>query len=387
MQAAAVLRRAAVAAASRSTRIAAVRAMSSTPPPTPSFASQLEPEIKVPRHFIGAFPEETEANNFEVNWSLADDDITPLHNCYRNRELGNLAAAAAIAAPVPNAASPAVAAENWSTGKFLDLWNDVTNQLSHSPDMYISDGAIGAHATLRTPIRVVSDTPRLAHALANLLTKVPTLKDPHTPRPVLVVWKSSKDKDQSAFVYNIDTNVDGFTQAKLVVRGDGVSLDSLLQNVLSLKAELDGAVDTGAPATIAAEVVAADGKSTLVFGANAAFRGSQQASLSAAHGVVWDPAVGVTPAFQGVVVPPAAVRVSKASSRRHQAYPASWSSEASVVGHAFPTLLPHPTHAVAYGAPADKTSVSVEEFVKQVNGSAALAAALTQHGTALSFKK
>ncbi|RHY27249.1 hypothetical protein DYB32_006907 [Aphanomyces invadans] len=316
--------------------------MSSTPPPTPSFASQLEPEIKVPRHFIGAFPEETEANNFEVNWSLADDDITPLHNCYRNRELGNLAAAAAIAAPVPNAASPAVAAENWSTGKFLDLWNDVTNQLSHSPDMYISDGAIGAHATLRTP-----------------------------PRPVLVVWKSSKDKDQSAFVYNIDTNVDGFTQAKLVVRGDGVSLDSLLQNVLSLKAELDGAVDTGAPATIAAEVVAADGKSTLVFG--------------------------------GVVVPPAAVRVSyvvqeiasklsnamsrKASSRRHQAYPASWSSEASVVGHAFPTLLPHPTHAVAYGAPADKTSVSVEEFVKQVNGSAALAAALTQHGTALSFKK
>ncbi|RHY00221.1 hypothetical protein DYB25_013184 [Aphanomyces astaci] len=358
--------------------------MSSTAVPTPSFASELEPDVKGPRHFIGSFPEETEANNFEVNWSLGDDDITPLHNCYRNRALDRLAAAAAVAAPVANAAAPAATATNSPAGPFLDLWNDVTKQLSHSADLYISDGAVGAHAALRTPIRVVSDTPRVAHALANLLTKVPTLKDPHTPRPILVVWKSSTDKDESAFAYNIDTNLDGFTQAKLVVRGGGVSIESLLQNVLSLKAQLDASDEAGAPVTLAADVVATDSTSTLVFGANAALRGAQ---VAAAHGVIWDPSIGVTPAFQGAVVSSAVVSTPKASTRRHQTYPAAWSTEATVVARAFATILPHPTHAVAHGAAANKKDVSVEEFVKHVNGSAALAAALAQHGTALSFKK
>ncbi len=44
--------------------------------------------------------------------------------------------------------------------------------------------------------------------------------------------------------------------------------------------------------------------------ASAEFRGQQQSALSAAHGVIWDPAVGATPAFQGAIVPPASVRTS-----------------------------------------------------------------------------
>ncbi len=85
------------------------------------------------------------------------------------------------------------------------------------------------------------------------------------------MWVSAPT-DKVTFAYNIDTNLDGFTQAKVVVRGKGgVSLDALLSTVLDLKAQLDGSAEEaapGVPAVAAADLVADGTSSTLVFGGN-----------------------------------------------------------------------------------------------------------------------
>ncbi|KAH9126042.1 hypothetical protein AeMF1_003460 [Aphanomyces euteiches] len=356
-----------------------LRSFSSVAAPSPSFASMLEPPVRARRDFIGAFPEETEANNFEVNWSLGDDDITPRNNCYRNRALDRLAQAAS-ANPISSVRANATA-QALDAAPFLDLWEDVTEYLGHVQDLYISDGAVGGHAAARTPIRVVSDSPALAHALANLLVKVPTLKDPHTPRPILVVWESNAEKP--VFAYNIDTNEDGFTQAKLVVRG-AIELKDLISTVLNLKAELDGDADT---AVVAADVVVdKDGSTSLLFRATDAFRSAHQGDLAAAHGAVWHPSVGVTPAFQGAILPSGAVVAKKAKKARHQTYPAVWSKEHSVVTFPFTTVVNHPSTAVAIDA-SNKGEVSIDEFVQLVKGSPALAKALEQHQTKCVIKK
>ncbi|KAF0719950.1 Aste57867_671 [Aphanomyces stellatus] len=373
MLAAGVLRRAIARVPVRSMSTAA-----SVAAPTPSWTTLLEPTPKVPREFIIEFPEETEANTFEVNWSLADDDITPRHNAYRNRALHRLAP---VSAAAPLATLRAATAEPLHVAPFLDLWNEVTDVLGNTKDLYISDGAIGAHAAVRTSIRVVSDSPALAHVLSNLLVKVPSLKDVHTPRPILVLWESAGTASP-AFVYNIDTNEDGFTQAKLVVRG-AVHLDNLVHAILSLKTQLDG--DDAAAAVVAADVVVDNGATTLVFHATAAARAATQATLAAAHGAIWHPAVGVSPAFQGVVLPHAAVQNKKAKTPRHQTFPAPWSTEHAVVALPSPNVVGHPTTAVVAGA-ANK-DVSAAEFAALVGGSPALVAALEQHKTKCVVKK
>ena len=112
------------------------------------------------------------------------------------------------------------------------------------------------------------------------------------------MWESNAEKP--VFAYNIDTDEDGFTQAKLIVRG-AVELNDLIATVLNLKTELDGDAET---AVVAADVVVDKGGSTsLLFQATDAFRGAHQSDLAAAHGAVWHPAVGVTPAFQGAILP------------------------------------------------------------------------------------
>ncbi|OQR97501.1 hypothetical protein ACHHYP_10889 [Achlya hypogyna] len=369
------LRRLAVA----SSRRMSVRAFSSVP--TPSVASLIEPEMKISSQYIGDFPEQNEANNFEVNWSLADDDITPRHNCYRNRSLATLAQVSGTF-PLPVEAPATITLEEAHPAAFLDLWNEVTEEFSHVSDLYVHDGAVGALAALRTQIRVISDSPALAHALSNLIVAVPTIKNPHTPRPILVVVQTATDK--SSFSYNIDVNEDGFEQAKIVVRGSQVSLGQIQDAILKVKAQLDA--ETPANLALACDVLttADRASSTLVFNASAAWR-SKQTGLHAAHGAIWHPEHGVTGAFEGAVVATASVAPKATALKRHKAYPLAVTKELSVVRVPAATVVGHPATAVVLDK-ADK-EVSVAEFVKLVNGTEALAAALEAHKTKCLVKK
>ncbi|KDO20791.1 hypothetical protein SPRG_13543 [Saprolegnia parasitica CBS 223.65] len=368
------LRRLAVASSRR------MNVRSLTAAPTPSVASILEPEMKLPRQFIADFPEEHEGNNFEVNWSLADDDVTPRHNCYRNRALANLAS---VSGTFPLPIESSVALEEAHPVAFLGLWNDVTEELGHVSDLYVHDGAVGALAAVRTQIRVISDSPALAHALANLIVAVPTAKDPQTPRPILVVVQTNTK--ESMFAYNIDVNEDGFEQAKIVVRGNAVGLGQIQDAILKVKAQLDAEIPSNIALPCDVLTSADRASSTLVFNATAAWRSAQK-DLHAAHGAIWHPEVGVTGAFEGAVVAAAAVKPSKATAlKRHKTFPMALTKDLSVVRLPAATVVGHPTTAIVL-AKQDK-EVSVAEFVQLVNGSEALAAALEAHKTKCVTKK
>ncbi|KAG6954723.1 hypothetical protein JG687_00011639 [Phytophthora cactorum] len=162
--------------------------------------------------FVVEFPQEHEGLNIEFNWSLADDDVTPHGDAFRNLSWPKLEELAKQEKP----AGKKVAIEEVDVSivfnDFEGLYEKVTEHLSTEPSLYTQDGAVGSFKDDRTRVRVISDSPLVALFAQSLLVRVP-IKDAHAARPIVVYVATGgefKGKDPQAQLL-VDNDDEGAT--------------------------------------------------------------------------------------------------------------------------------------------------------------------------------
>ncbi|ETK81104.1 hypothetical protein L915_13364, partial [Phytophthora nicotianae] len=170
--------------------------------------------------FVVEFPQEHEGLNIEFNWSLADDDVTPHGDAFRNLSWPKLAELAKQQKP----AGKKVAIEEVDVSivfnDFEGLYEKVTEHLSTEPSLYTQDGAVGSFKDDRTRVRVISDSPLVALFAQSLLVRVP-IKDVHAARPIVVYVATGgefKDQQPQAQLL-VDNDDEGATFVKVVITG------------------------------------------------------------------------------------------------------------------------------------------------------------------------
>lgn len=124
------------------------------------------------------FPRETEANNYDINWSLVNDGITPSDNAYHNARLPVLATyipqkaknnAFELSSPVYSGEFKVVeAGDSISHDAFSTLHNTANQHLSGVPDLFVEDGVLGSSLS-PMGFRLVTTNPALALIARSLL--------------------------------------------------------------------------------------------------------------------------------------------------------------------------------------------------------------------------
>ncbi|KAF0852601.1 mitochondrial phosphoenolpyruvate carboxykinase [Andalucia godoyi] len=142
-----------------------------------------------------------------VNWSLADDRITPAGQAFRNASLSDLVSAswapsdkdgvlsipavssAAVSSvflvegtlPTSALTTPAAginANASLSLTDYNAVMRSVTGYLSQVPQVWVADGTVGSHRSAETGVRVVSDNSVSSLAAQILLNRIPRVNDP-----------------------------------------------------------------------------------------------------------------------------------------------------------------------------------------------------------------
>ncbi|DBA00180.1 TPA: hypothetical protein N0F65_007805 [Lagenidium giganteum] len=257
------------------------------------------------------FPEQREGLNIEFNWSLADDDVTPHGEAYRNLKWARLQELAKDAKPAGKKASIEQVDVSVSFAEFQSTFEKVTNYLSLADEIFAHDGAVGSFKDDRTRVRVISDSPVVALFAQNILVRVPT-KDVHAQRPIVVYVATGGDfagKEPKALML-LDKDENDALFAKVVITG-AADLRTVMNAVGLAKQKLVENSETES-VVLPCDVVVKNDKSALVFNADAT-RSSAVASglLYAAHQNIWSPA-GVTSVFGGAVVNDAKVASKQA---------------------------------------------------------------------------
>ncbi|EEY55364.1 uncharacterized protein PITG_09304 [Phytophthora infestans T30-4] len=256
------------------------------------------------------FPQEHEGLNIEFNWSLADDDVTPHGDAFRNLSWPKLEELAKQEKP----AGKKVAIEEVDVSivfnDFEGLYEKVTEHLSTEPNLYTQDGAAGSFQDDRTRVRVISDSPVVALFAQSLLVRVP-IKDPHAARPIVVYVATGgefKDKDPQAQLL-MDNDDEGATFVKVVITG-AADLSTIKDSIGLAKKKLLDVAESGS-LVVPADVLVKDNKTALVFNATGAGRAAaiNNGQLYSAHLSIWNP-LGVTSLFGGAIVD-AASKVTK----------------------------------------------------------------------------
>ncbi|KAF4033250.1 Phosphoenolpyruvate carboxykinase [Phytophthora infestans] len=260
--------------------------------------------------FVVEFPQEHEGLNIEFNWSLADDDVTPHGDAFRNLSWPKLEELAKQEKP----AGKKVAIEEVDVSivfnDFEGLYEKVTEHLSTEPNLYTQDGAAGSFQDDRTRVRVISDSPVVALFAQSLLVRVP-IKDPHAARPIVVYVATGgefKDKDPQAQLL-MDNDDEGATFVKVVITG-AADLSTIKDSIGLAKKKLLDVAESGS-LVVPADVLVKDNKTALVFNATGAGRAAaiNNGQLYSAHLSIWNP-LGVTSLFGGAIVD-AASKVTK----------------------------------------------------------------------------
>lgn len=253
--------------------------------------------------FVVEIPEEHDGLNIEFNWSLAEDDVTPHGDAYRNLRWAKLEEFAKEATKPEG--KPVAAKEvdvDVSFGEYEAAYEKVTSYLSVQNSIFAQDGAVGSYKDSRTRVRVITDSPTVALFAQSLLVRVPA-KDPHAARPIVVYVVSEgefKGKEPRAYLL-LDKNEEDQVYVKVVVTG-AADLSSikdvigLAKKKLAEQTEADSLVLPG-------DVVVKGGKTALVFNASDASRATSvnAGSLYSAHLNIWNP-VGLTSVFGGAIV-------------------------------------------------------------------------------------
>ncbi|POM78581.1 Nucleotide binding protein [Phytophthora palmivora] len=252
--------------------------------------------------FVVEFPQEHEGLNIEFNWSLADDDVTPHGDAFRNLSWPKLEELAKQEKP----AGKKVAIEEVDVSivfnDFEGLYEKVTEHLSTEPSLYTQDGAVGSFKDDRTRVRVISDSPLVALFTQSLLVRVP-IKDAHAARPIVVYVATGgefKGKEPQAQLL-VDNDDEGATFVKVVITG-AADLASVKDAVGLAKKKLLEVAESES-LVVPADVVVKDNKTALVFNATGAGRAEaiNKGQLYSAHLNIWNP-VGVTSLFGGAIV-------------------------------------------------------------------------------------
>ncbi|EGZ09225.1 hypothetical protein PHYSODRAFT_348042 [Phytophthora sojae] len=260
--------------------------------------------------FVVEFPEEHEGLNIEFNWSLADDDVTPHGDAFRNMSWPKLAELAKQEKP----AGKKVAIEEVDVSivfnDFDGLYEKVTDHLSTEANLYTQDGAVGSFKDDRTRVRVISDSPLVALFAQSLLVRVP-IKDPHAARPIVVYVATGgefKGQEPQAQLL-VDNDDEGATFVKVVITG-AADL-ATVQDAIGLAKKKLLEVAESESLVVPADVLIKGNKTALVFNATGAGRAAaiNKGELYSAHLNIWNQA-GVTSLFGGAVVD-AASKVSK----------------------------------------------------------------------------
>ncbi|KAL3671082.1 hypothetical protein V7S43_004264 [Phytophthora oleae] len=260
--------------------------------------------------FVVEFPQEHEGLNIEFNWSLADDDVTPHGDAFRNLSWPKLEELAKQEKPAGKKAEIQEVDVSIVFNDFEGLYEKVTEHLSTEPNLYTQDGAVGSFKDDRTRVRVISDSPLVALFAQSLLVRVP-IKDPHAARPIVLYVATGgefKGKEPQAQLL-VDNDDEGATFVKVVVTG-AVDLATVKDAVGLAKKKLLEIAESES-LVVPADVLVKDNKTALVFNATGAGRAAaiNKGQLYSAHLNIWNP-VGVTSLFGGAIVD-AASKVSK----------------------------------------------------------------------------
>jgi hypothetical protein len=252
--------------------------------------------------FVVDFPEEHEGLNIEFNWSLADDDVTPHGDAYRNLSWPKLQEFAKDQKPAGKAFSVQEVDVDLSFGEYSSVYEQVTEHLSTHESTFTQDGAVGSYKDDRTRVRVISDSPLVALFAQSLLVRVPS-KDPHAARPIVVYVATAgefqgqepkallfldKDDEDALFAKVVVTGAAGLASIKDAV---GLAKKKLLEHTESESVVLPG------------DVVLKGDKSALVFNStdSARTQAVNAGLLYSAHLNIWN-AAGVTSFFGGAIV-------------------------------------------------------------------------------------
>lgn len=252
--------------------------------------------------FVVEFPQEHEGLNIEFNWSLADDDVTPHGDAFRNLSWPKLEERAKQQKPAGKKVAIQEVDVDVVFNDFEGLYEKVTEHLSTEESLYTQDGAVGSFKDDRTRVRVISDSPLVALFAQSLLVRVP-IKDPHAARPIVVYVATAgefKGKAPEAQLL-LDKDDDGVIFVKVVITGDA-DLASVKDAIgLAKKKLLE--VEEAESLIVPADVLVKDNKTALVFNATGAGRAAaiNKGLLYSAHLNIWNPA-GVTSLFGGAVV-------------------------------------------------------------------------------------
>ncbi|KAL4116449.1 hypothetical protein PRIC2_011902 [Phytophthora ramorum] len=252
--------------------------------------------------FVVEFPQEHEGLNIEFNWSLADDDVTPHGDAFRNLRWPKLEELAKH----EKLAGKKVTIEEVDVSivfnDFEGLYEKVTEHLSTEPNLYTQDGAVGSFKDERTRVRVISDSPLVALYAQSLLVRVP-IKDPHAARPIVVYVATGgefKGNEPQAQLL-LDNDDEGVTFVKVVITG-AADLSTVTDAIGLAKKKLLEVAESES-LVLPADVLVKDDKTALVFNATGAGRAAaiNKGQLYSAHLNIWSP-LGVTSLFGGAIV-------------------------------------------------------------------------------------
>lgn len=165
------------------------------------------------------FPREGAGLDYGLNWSLADDDVTPRGLAFRNADVQDLLMYAEGAVDKDtklltcglgaDEKAPLLCTDEFEgfTVADIDEFEERFERLKESfvsaPQLFVEDGAVGSDRSSEVRVRVITDSANYALFFRNMLNSVP-LKDPQTfPRP-LTVYIATKHNGGTYSVSDFD---------------------------------------------------------------------------------------------------------------------------------------------------------------------------------------
>jgi len=301
------------------------------------------------------FPEEGPGVNYNLNWSLADDLVTPSKEAYRNASLqellmfakGTVSKDKVLTSTAPATAdAPLFSTDNFPGLKPMDIdefdvqFEEVRDELYKSDRLFVEDAAVGSTRASEIRVRVISNDAVPALYFRNILLRTP-LYDPEAFPRVITVYVSSTPNPKPFTVsdYNPTTN------KAVVVASGAVPLAAIQQQITHVAAQLmdkggyrhikgggvrvdigrkEGNIewylddrhyfppaDEAHPDLLAIKgsvVIGGEGKVKVIVGGGPTV--PVLPSLFAASGLVWE-AAGISKLYAGVSAPVAGTRLPK----------------------------------------------------------------------------
>ncbi|KAA0146942.1 hypothetical protein FNF31_07672 [Cafeteria roenbergensis] len=214
--------------------------------------------LEEPESFV--FPNERYGCNYDVNWSVTSDHVTPQGDVFAMLPVRNLimyssgkptAARALESADATERASGASTDsfpgfESMSVDDFEDLRDSVAADLSSRKRIFVEDAAVGSYRESEIKVRVISDRPEAALFFRNMLHPVPRYSAESFPRNIVVIDASmhgtgvdgkGAPAEPAVIATDIDPEAPTSAKATVIVRGR-VPLSQIMEHVAHCATQL-----------------------------------------------------------------------------------------------------------------------------------------------------